>query len=370
MIKKEYKSGKIIIENISSDYLRDDIKKRAIVVALIRFITNIIESTLYYFGLYFFCINLIPSERFKRWLNDIQPDIIYCQLPSLELITFINRILKLYEFKLIVHVMDDQPITLNRNVFLKKYWHKIAAKETMSLYNRASLLLSISEGMSREYLKKYGKVFIPFHNPIDLEKWLPFKKNSWEIKQSFKVLYAGRIGLGTNQSLSTICKVVDEINKGNNKIRFDIFSPDYDILHLSPIKKYNGVSIYKPVILKDVPRNISSYDLLVLPYDFNKDSIEFIRLSMPTKASEYMITGTPILVFASEETEVVKHAKLYKWAYCVTMNDENVLKNAILKLYDDIDLRKMYGNTAHKYALNNYDAEKVRKRFMELICNS
>ena len=29
---------------------------------------------------------------------------------------------------------------------------------------------------------------------------------------------------------------------------------------------------------------------------------------MPTKASEYMI-GTPILIFASEETEIVRHAK-------------------------------------------------------------
>ena len=223
--------------------------------------------------------------------------------------------------------------------------------------------------MSIEYLQRYGKDFIPFHNPVDLQKWLPFKKESWDVENNFSILYAGRMGTAISQSLAAICIVIDEINKEYNNIRLDIFSPDYNSVKALSLIKYSGITINKPVSLADVPQNISSYDMLVLPYDFSKDGINFAKLSMPTKASEYMITGIPILIFASEETEIVRHAKIHKWAYCLTKNDNGSLKNAILTLYNDIDLRKMYGKKAHEYALNNYDAEKIRNRFKELICN-
>ena len=141
------------------------------------------------------------------------------------------------------------------------------------------------------------------------------------------------------------------------------------MLHSYSMLEYSGVIIKKPIDHEKMPELLSSYDLLVLPLDFSKDAIKFARLSMPTKASEYMISGIPILIFASEETEIVRHAKLNRWAYCVTKNDQNLLKSAILKFYKDINLRKTYGKTAHEFALNNYDAEKVRNRFQELICN-
>ena len=40
--------------------------------------------------------------------------------------------------------------------------------------------------------------------------------------------------------------------------------------------------------------------------DFDKKSISFLKYSMPTKASEYMISGTPVLVYSHGETAVSK----------------------------------------------------------------
>ena len=372
LIKKKYKSGRLKYNdntNITSENIKGKLNKKASIVILKTYITNYFEKVLFFLGIYFASIKLTPSDRFKRWLEEIKPDIIYCQFPSLEIITFINDILILYEFKLVIHVMDDQPMTLNKSVLFKKYWDKVVAENIKLLICKANLLLSISDGMSKEYLNRYGKEFIPFHNPIDLQKWLPFTKENWKIGNKFSILYAGRIGIAINESLEKICEVVDEINKDDNRVHFDIFSPDYNGKSAISLGKYSGVTLNKPVSYVNVPKNVSSYDLLVLPYDFDINSIRFARLSMPTKASEYMITGCPILIFASEETEIVRHAKEYGWAYCVTKNDEKLLKSAILKFYKDINLRKMYGKTAHEYALNNCDAEKIRSKFEDLICN-
>ena len=373
LIKKQYKSGKVKfngnIKNISYKYLDDNLKLNKYKSIFKPYITRFVEKGLFYMGLYFLCIRLKPSDQFKKWINEIQPDIIYCQPQSLDSIIFIEEILKLHQFKLVIHFTDDYPMTLNKSVLFKEYWDKVIAAKLNLLLNKADLLLSTSEGMSIEYLQRYNKEFIPFHNPVDFQKWLPFKKESWEVENNFSILYTGRIGFPNSTSLVTICEVIDEINKVYNNIRLDLFSPDYNSVDALSIMKYSGVIVNKPISHEDMPKLLASYDMLVLPLDFSKDGIKFARLSMPTKASEYMISGIPILIFASEETEIVRHAKIHKWAYCATKNDNNLLKSIILKFYNDINLRKKYGKTAHEYALNNYNADKIRNRFKDLICN-
>ena len=373
LIKKRHKSGKLKfnnnIKNIRNENLKENLEENKYISLFKEYITMFIETLLFWLGLYFLCIKLIPSNRFKQWINEIKPDIIYCQFSSLELMTFIEEISNFYQFKLIVHIMDDWPMTLNKSILFKKYWDKVILEKLKLILDKSNLLLSISEGMSIEYLKRYHKEFLPFHNPIDLEKWLPFKKENWEFEKNFSILYTGRIGVANNQSIDAICKVIESINKENNNIRLDIFTGDYNSAYALSIMKYAGVTIHKPIRHDDIPKLLTSYDLLVLPLDFNKDGIKFARLSMPGKASEYMISGTPILLFSSDEMEVVRHAKIHKWALCVTENDNNLLKNAILKFYKDFNIRKMYGKTAHEYALINFDGEKIRKRFKNLICD-
>ena len=34
--------------------------------------------------------------------------------------------------------------------------------------------------MSREYAKRYNKPFQAYHNPIEVEKWLPYSKKELE----------------------------------------------------------------------------------------------------------------------------------------------------------------------------------------------
>lgn len=66
-------------------------------------------------------------------------------------------------------------------------------------------------------------------------------------------------------------------------------------------------------------------DLLVIPLDFDEMSIRFARYSMPGKTSEYMASGTPILVYAPERTALSMYAKREKWGYSVNRRDVTIL---------------------------------------------
>ena len=88
---------------------------------------------------------------------------------------------------------------------------------------------------------------------------------------------------------------------------------------------------------------------------------------MPTKAPEYMISGTPVIVFASPATAIVKEAETHKWAKLVTEDDAVQLSMAINELISNEVERQKIGNTAIDYAERNFNSEKVRFDFRESI---
>ena len=67
---------------------------------------------------------------------------------------------------------------------------------------------------------------------------------------------------------------------------------------------------------------------------------------MPTKAPEYMASGTPIIIFAPQDTALVQYAEKYNWAAVVTENSVAVLIEKLRKLVLDISLREQIANNS------------------------
>jgi glycosyltransferase involved in cell wall biosynthesis len=104
--------------------------------------------------------------------------------------------------------------------------------------------------------------------------------------------------------------------------------------------------------------------------DFSKKSLTYTRFSMPTKVSEYMSSGTPILVSADESTSLYKYASEQKWAYVLNNNNVQNMADAIEKLYHDEALRKALGTVAIIVVQKNHDVKTVREKFAQTIIDS
>lgn len=76
-----------------------------------------------------------------------------------------------------------------------------------------------------------------------------------------------------------------------------------------------------------------------------------------------MISGTPILVFAPQETALCIHAKEHRWAYVVDENNDEQIVRAIENLMNNENLRRTLGNNARDFAIKNFDADKVKEEF-------
>ena len=90
---------------------------------------------------------------------------------------------------------------------------------------------------------------------------------------------------------------------------------------------------------------------------------------MPTKAPEFMITGTPIIIFAPESTAVVKYAKKYNWAKVITKNNIREVTVAIKELIENKELRQQVAKNAIKIAEENHNSIDVTRQFKNVICS-
>lgn len=329
----------------------------------IRLIRNVFYPTLEYIGLLPYVYKTTLSDNFCTWLNEFNPSVIYAQASSLDDILFCLSVHSYLNKPLIFHMMDDWPSTINKGIF-KKFWQKKIDGEFRILLNRADVLMSISDFMAQEYKNRYEKEFITFHNPINIEFWKKHQRTNYELSNSPSILYAGRIGLGIDTSLELISKAIQQVNKELKiSIKFVIQSQKKPLW----INKYNCVEHSEFVAYNHLPQVFSSADFLILPYDFSSESIEFIKYSMPTKAPEYMVSGTPIIIFAPAVTAVVKYANKYGWAKVITKNNIGNISQEIKELIAKKELRQQIAQRAITIAEENHNLINVTDHFKKII---
>ena len=305
-----------------------------------------------------------PSKEFFQWVDDFKPDILYVQVSTRKDFSFTQSIYSYLKIPLVIHVMDDWPSTISNTGILKKYWFRKIDTEFRALLDRASLLMSISDQMSEEYEQRYHKKFISFHNPVDIDRWKPFQKNDVKLNGVPSFLYAGRIGIGIDSSLMSIARAIQSLSgELRMELKFILQTKEkaawFDDFSCVDHRSYQPYA--------EVPRSLSQSDFLVLPYDFSEEATQYIKFSMPTKVSEYMISGVPILIFAPENTALVRFAKKMNIAIIVTDNNITSLCNTIKESIQNENTRMAFSRNAIQVAEEKFDSQKIRMNFKNAI---
>ena len=329
-----------------------------------RLVDYMFYPSLKYFGIFHRISAIELSDEFCKWLKDFNPEVLYVQIQARDEILFVQKLYAHLKIPLIVHIMDDWPSFISSTGLFKKHWHDKIDKELRTLFNSADILMGISEGMAIEYKKRYGKKFITFHNPINIDFWKQHQRDDYSLNASPTILYAGRMGVGIETSLELIAKAVDKVNK---ELYMSIQFVLQTLEKLPWFENYTCVEHNSFVQYNDLPRKFAEADFLILPYDFSEKTIRYIKYSMPTKVSEYMVSGTPIIIFSPEETAMVEYAQKSDWAEVVTKNDVDALANTIKRLVENKGLRQTIAQNAIKIAEKNHDSVAVTTQFRELI---
>jgi len=361
LFSRKYFSGPIRLNNNSKNNVV--VKKSKLRVKLI---LDYIMPLFDYFGFSHFMAKASLSNEFCEWVESFNPAVVYAQATGREEVLFCLQFQEHFNIPMVFHMMDDWPKMVGVSGFRKKYWERKINAEIKQLVDKTTVALSISDYMAEAYKERYGKQFTTFHNSINIDFWKKSQRTDYQLNHQPRLLYAGRVGLGIDDSLKNIAAAIDHINSDlsiNLSFALQVKDkPDW-------ASEYQCVRHNSFVAYEELPRVFAEADLLILPYDFSEESISFIRYSMPTKAPEYMVSGTPIVIFSPEDTALVRYARKRNWAMVVQENSVDELAKVIKELLLNEALRKEIAQNAIHFAEKNHNSKTVSAEF-ELIINS
>jgi len=276
------------------------------------------------------------------------------------------------DIPLVTHIMDDWPARSEstKDKGIKKHLVPALENHLQELFSASAVNLSICSRMSEAFEARYGMLFIPFHNGIDVDVWsAPRKKMGARGDRRFRMVYTGSLALDMQIfSLKDIAEVVSDLRKRDINIGLEIYGAKW---WLPNYKKYfhgiDGVRYGGFVPRSEFPRLLMAADLLVLPVNFDEKSLRYVRYSLANKAPEYMASGTPVLVYGPREAATVEYAASEGWGHVVSQCSKEKLQAAILDLMSSPDKRVEMGQKARALAFSRHDAAKVRTQFRTLL---
>lgn len=298
-------------------------------------------------------------------IESFQPDIIFSALGTLNRIRFCEEVMTYApNSKLALYIVDDWPNTRFNGRLFKWFWRKKYDTAYRQIITRADTCLSICQYMSDSYKSQYGVVFHPFHNPVDIVKWDSIERKRKYKDNVFSVLYVGKINQDTQKTLQDLCKVVSSLNQKGENIVFDIYSPNTK--HKINLTKYNGCNIKGQIPNEQIPMLMKGYDALFLTLGFSNTSRQYVRLSMPTKLTEYLVSGVPILLYCPEEIALSKYVSEHNAAVVCNKPDKKLLQSVLLNLIHNNDYNKDVVRCARELS-QQHDIKVVRERFRNVL---
>lgn len=319
-------------------------------------------SVLRYLGLYNYLRKLRLSSEFLDWFDHIKPDIVYTQLGSLYLMSFINELIAARDFKLVIHIMDDWPNFLQGKMFYKELIREEIDNNLKTILRHADLKLSISNLMSMEYNKRYGKEWLTFHNCIPDRNDAVELKTKNNINKCVNIMYFGKIGHSNRNTINTFIRIIEDYPQ--NDFKFHIYSTDYDIFKKNSFK---NTYIYKAIDYNKALMKMSSADLLLLPFDFSTQNKKYVKFSMPTKMPEYMSSGTPILIIAPQECALSKYAVDNNVAIVCHDDDVYLIKEKLQLIKENYNSLQDMTKYAQEIAFRDFNVNKQAPLFKKTI---
>jgi glycosyltransferase involved in cell wall biosynthesis len=308
------------------------------------------------------------SAGLRTWIAAFQPDIVYSQLSDLPIMTLVNEILDETGLPFAFHVMDDWPESMYRSGALAAAVRGRARRVLLSLLDRASARMAIGDAMAAEYLRRYGLPFVPIQNSVDIARQdalASLHRADYEQATGpcLRLVYAGRVGRANASSLVDVAVAVSELAATGTPVCLQVYTATSGDPAIARMAGLGGVEVLGAVPYEHIPGLLAGADVLLMPLDFDADSVRFARLSMPTKIPEYMAAGRPVLTYAPRGCAAAEYARTGGWSVLVDERDPLRLRAALTSLAADAGVRAAMGAAGRRVAMIEHDATAVRVRF-------
>lgn len=319
----------------------------------------------------------VLSDRLRAWVEDFQPDVVYTILGDQVMIDLAEQFSETLGLPLVLHCMDEGVTEPARTGWYGRRFNAGYRAGFRRLVDRAADRLAICDAMADCYAKRYARPFASFHNAAEVERVFAYHRPATELRNDPpRVLYAGSIyPIAQDRSLLDCCAAVQRLNRAGTPVELHVHASRTLFGHYAPqVEALDGCVFHEA--LDDDPaffEAITSADVLLLPANFDAQSVRYVGLSMPTKVPAYLASGTPTLVYGPRSVAQVRAAAEDGWGMIVDeqatpgTSANPLLDDALRVLLADGGLRQHLADDAAVIAREHHDAPTVRRRFRDTL---
>lgn len=309
----------------------------------------------------------IEKEHTIILSREFDPDVIlYRPVPdNMALHEQAMHVIRQLDVPLVLWIMDDWPARLQQEDPEK---YKLLNQDLHELMTRSSCRLSIGEAMSLAFKQRYGVTFEPIANGIAIDS-IPERIRDIPAEGPVRVRYAG--SLAENMTLDSVARVARSIERINIGIPI-IFEIKTRGVWKSRAARYFK-NLNKTHFITDslTPEGymdwLKSADILIIAYNFDEHSKNYVRYSMANKMPECLGSGTVTLAHGPTGLATIDYLKSIGAAEIVDTPSEESLMSSIKKLINNKSYRASLIERAKTVAAENHNIEKIREKFLDII---
>jgi glycosyltransferase involved in cell wall biosynthesis len=186
----------------------------------------------------------------------------------------------------------------------------------------------------------------------------------YDLHNEIRIVYTGAIYHVNFDAFRNLIAAVEQIAP-NIKIHLFTAQP-VEWLEANGIKS-RQIVLHSHTIHVEVLKAQNQAHILFLPFAFNSTIPEVIKSSAPGKTGEYLASGVPILAHVPGDSFVSWYLKTHECGLVVDVNDVEVLKEAILKLSNNAELRNKLTVNARERACTDFDPLVASRAFVQAL---
>lgn len=203
-------------------------------------------------------------------------------------------------------------------------------------------------------------------NGVDAELFKPENRSEalrkeFNIEGKFALCYAGIHGLA--QGLEVIIKAAAEL-KDYKDIVFVFVGEGPEKEKLMRMKEeqcLENVLFFPMQPKKNMPGIVASMDAAIIPLK----KLDLFKGALPSKMFETLSSATPIILSVEGEAkELIERAGA---GICIEPENHMEMKEAVLRLYNDTELRQNLGRNGREFVVENYSRYNIAKKFEALL---
>lgn len=302
------------------------------------------------------------SDSFCEWIETVKPNYIYTSVSDYGFAKLILLLMDKYpDIKFVIHLYDDWTLP-SYKILYGRLFHKLCENLLKQIVKRAYKCLAISDYMSIDYAKRYGKKFTWLPNPIQLPD---LQVGS---KKTNSIVFMGKIIMHNYEAILNMVKAVDHLNRNNNiHITFQVYST-YNYFDADDLaKKYQCCHFHSWVAHEEVMNILQNATILYLPITANKETQKFTKYSMSTKIPEYLSSGTPILYCGPKDIAMTDLLEKTKTAHVIGDSSVDQIEAAITHMLEYREETERMCQNAREFVCKYMTKDIVAKQLKSIF---